>query len=89
MTTDQRPPEEDDDTRQLIDQLIQLRKRRGLTQRQLAERMGTTQAVVSLMERLRRRPRYSMLQRYARACDARINFRLEPENPMSTTETKP
>ena len=36
----------------LADQLLTLRKQRGLTQKELAEKFGTTQAVVSRLENL-------------------------------------
>lgn len=51
------------------------RKRKNLTQSQLAERMGTTQSVVSRVER---GSNISMetLARYAAACGARLDVRI-------------
>lgn len=56
----------------LIDALVELRQRLGLTQVDLAERMCTTQSAVSKFERAGGDPRLSTLQRYARAVEARL-----------------
>ena len=45
-----------------------MRERAGLTQRELAERLGTTQPAVSRWERGREEPRWSSLTAIARAC---------------------
>ncbi|WP_343236906.1 helix-turn-helix transcriptional regulator [Streptomyces sp. SID10692] len=56
----------------LVESLVVLRKRRGLTQRDVAAHMETTQSVVSDFERVGGNARYSTLQRYARAVGARL-----------------
>lgn len=56
----------------LIDTLVELRQRLGLTQAELAQRMSTTQSAVSKFERAGGDPRLSTLQRYARAVEARL-----------------
>jgi transcriptional regulator with XRE-family HTH domain len=56
----------------LIDTLVELRQRLGLTQAGLAQRMSTTQSAVSKFERAGGDPRLSTLQRYARAVEARL-----------------
>lgn len=61
----------------LIAQLIEARGRAGLTQAQLAERMGTQQAAVARLEGGRVRPSLATLRRYAKATGARIVVRLE------------
>ena len=61
----------------LIAQLIEARARAGLTQAQLAERMGTQQAAVARLEGGRVRPSLATLRRYAEATGARIVVRLE------------
>ncbi len=61
----------------LIAQLIEARARAGLTQAQLAERMGTKQAAVARLEGGRVRPSFATLRRYAEATGARIVVRLE------------
>jgi len=59
----------------LADQFILLRKMRGLTQRELAEKAGTTQAVVSRLENVSVRP---SLVKLAEALDAVIEVHLIP-----------
>lgn len=61
----------------LIAQLIEARARAGLTQAQVAERMGTKQAAVARLEGGRVRPSLATLRRYAEATGARIVVRLE------------
>lgn len=60
----------------LVYRLVELRKEAGLTQAQVAARMGTTQSAVSDFERLGGDPRQSTIQRYARAVDARLELGL-------------
>lgn len=57
----------------LIDCLVGARKKLGLTQQQIAERMGTTQSAVSDFERIGGDPRNSTIQRYARAVGGRLH----------------
>ncbi|WP_328585097.1 helix-turn-helix domain-containing protein [Streptomyces sp. NBC_00370] len=56
----------------LVESLVVLRRRRGLTQQDVASRMETTQSVVSDFERVGGNARYSTLQRYARAVGGRL-----------------
>lgn len=56
----------------LVECLVVARVKLGLTQKQIAERMGTTQSAVSNFERVGGDARYSTLQRYARAVGARV-----------------
>jgi ribosome-binding protein aMBF1 (putative translation factor) len=51
-----------------------LRTGAGLTQRQLAERMGTTQWVISRLEQAGRLPTLQMLARIAAATDADLRL---------------
>jgi transcriptional regulator with XRE-family HTH domain len=48
--------------------LAKARKRRGLTQVKLAERVGVHKITISRLERGDRQPSMSLLQRLARAC---------------------
>ncbi len=57
--------------------LIQARRRAGLTQRQVAERMGTTQSAVARMES-GRSASLASIKRYAEATGSRLTIRLEP-----------
>ncbi|MFD9115362.1 helix-turn-helix domain-containing protein [Streptomyces bottropensis] len=62
----------------LVESLVVLRKRRGLTQQDVASQMETTQSVVSDFERIGGNARYSTLQRYARAVGARLHSMVDP-----------
>ena len=62
----------------LVESLVVLRKRRGLTQQDVATRMETTQSVVSDFERVGGAARYPTLQRYARAVGARLCSMVDP-----------
>jgi transcriptional regulator with XRE-family HTH domain len=61
----------------LIDQLIELRRERGLNQSAIARLMGVGQSTVSGFENETTDPRLSTLQRYARALDARVTLQLQ------------
>jgi predicted transcriptional regulator len=58
-------------------ELIAARSRAGLTQGQVAERMGTTQSVVARLESGRRAPSMRTVQRYAHALGCRAMVRIE------------
>ncbi|MGB3603614.1 MAG: helix-turn-helix transcriptional regulator [Gordonia sp. (in: high G+C Gram-positive bacteria)] len=55
----------------------QARQGAGLTQKQLAERMGTTQSSIAAVENGARTPTVNFLDRLARACDARLTVRID------------
>ena len=57
-------------------QMRELRAARGLTQAQLAERMGTTQSVVARLEAGERVPTRVTLERVATALEAVLEVRL-------------
>lgn len=65
----------------LTRELIAARVRAGLTQEQLAERMGTTQSAIARLESGRRMPGIRTLERFATATGARLIVRLESERP--------
>lgn len=58
-------------------ELIAARSRAGLTQGEVAERMGTTQSVVARLESGRRAPSMRTVQRYAQAVGARAVVHLK------------
>ena len=62
---------------ELARSIIALRIRSGLTQKELAVRLKTTQSVVSRLESGSAKPSLSTLQRLAKALDARVVARLE------------
>lgn len=57
--------------------LIQARIRSGLTQREVAERMGTTQSVIARMESGTPLPSLRSIQRYAQATGNKLKLSLE------------
>lgn len=58
--------------------MIEARNRAGLTQDELAKRMGTTQPVVARIESGRIRPSTRTLERLAQATGSRLIIRFEP-----------
>lgn len=62
----------------IVRELIAARIRAGLTQGQIAARMGTTQSVVARLEGGKRTPSMSTVQRYAQAAGCKAVLRLEP-----------
>ena len=58
-------------------ELIAARGRAGLTQGEVAQRMGTTQSAVARLESGTRMPSLRTVQRYASAIGARARVRLE------------
>ncbi len=62
----------------LASALIEARARAGLTQVELARRMGTTQAVVARLESGRVKPSTRTLERFAKATNSRLRITSEP-----------
>ena len=62
----------------LADRLLLLRKQRGLTQKELAEIIGTTQAVVSRLESVSVNHSLETILKFAEALDAVVDVRLTP-----------
>ena len=60
-------------------ELIAARSRAGLTQGDVAQRMGTTQSVIARLEGGGRIPSLRTVQRYAEALGARAVVRIEPQ----------
>lgn len=58
-------------------ELIAARSRAGLTQGEVAQRMGTTQSVIARLESGKRAPSMRSVQRYAQAVGARAVVHLE------------
>jgi transcriptional regulator with XRE-family HTH domain len=54
------------------------RRRAGLTQAQLAERLGTTQSAIARIERGRTEPAYDRVVDAVRACGLEMTPRLRP-----------
>lgn len=59
-------------------QLIQARLNAGLTQGEIAMRMGTTQSVIARLESGRTLPSVKTLSQYAQATGKHLHIRFEP-----------
>jgi ribosome-binding protein aMBF1 (putative translation factor) len=70
--------------RQVVD-FIEARRRAGLTQKQLAERMGVDIRTVWRLESLDHSPRVDALQRAAAALDCDLQVRLVPREAARDT----
>jgi DNA-binding XRE family transcriptional regulator len=65
--------------RQLVGELIAARVRAGLTQEQVAIRMGTTKSAISRLESgLFNRPRLTTIENCALVVRCQVNIRLQP-----------
>ena len=64
----------------LASALIGARNRAGLTQQELARKMGTSQPVVARLESGRVRPSMRTLERLAAATGSRLLIRFEPRD---------
>jgi transcriptional regulator with XRE-family HTH domain len=62
----------------IVGEMIEARQAAGLTQAEIATRMGTSQSVVERLENARHMPTLGMLTRYAAALGRRLDIRLVP-----------
>lgn len=62
----------------LADAFIHARAQADLTQEQVAQRMGTTQAVIARLESGRIKPSTRTLERFAKATGTRLRIAFEP-----------
>jgi transcriptional regulator with XRE-family HTH domain len=62
----------------VADQVAERRQQRGLSQRELAELVGTTQSAIARLERGGRPPRIDTLLRIADALDCELVVDLKP-----------
>jgi len=60
------------------DLVREARRRAGLTQRELAERAGTTQSAIARLESGRTRPSFDAVLRMIRLCGYRLDVALDP-----------
>jgi transcriptional regulator with XRE-family HTH domain len=61
--------------------LRQARLRAGLTQQQLAERLGTSQSVIARWESGKARPTLANLERVVRACGLELRLEIAEADP--------
>lgn len=62
----------------VVGEMIEARQEAGLTQSEIAARMGTSQSVIARLENARHMPTFDMVARYAAALDRRVDIRLVP-----------
>ena len=72
----------------LASALIKARGEAGMTQEQVAQAMGTTQAVVARLESGRTMPSTRTLERFAKATHTRLRISLEPVKPARSVTRK-
>lgn len=60
-------------------ELIAARARAGLSQGEVAQRMGTTQSVVARLESGKHPPSMRTVERFAQAVGGHLVFRIEPQ----------
>jgi len=58
----------------LIDRLIAMRTKAGLTQEDVAKKLGTNKSNISRLERGRGNPSWGTLNKYAAACGFRVKL---------------
>lgn len=87
-TVEKQRPEPTEEERAAVEQdfalgelIYELRTTAGLSQRELAERMGTTQSVISRLEEGGGRPRLDTLARVATALDRHLVVSFPDEVP--------
>lgn len=62
----------------VVGEMIEARQAAGLTQAEIAVRMGTTQSVVARLETARHMPAFDLIARYGAALDRRLEIHLVP-----------
>jgi ribosome-binding protein aMBF1 (putative translation factor) len=62
---------------ELAEMVYRARESAGLTQTELARRMGTTQSAIAAIEAGARTPTVELLERLARACGGRLTIRID------------
>ena len=69
----------------VVSEMIEARQAAGLTQADIAARMGTSQSVIARLENARHMPTFDMVARYAAAVDRRLDIHLVPSNSRHDT----
>jgi predicted transcriptional regulator len=64
--------------RELVNELVKARQEHGLSQTEIAARMGTSQSAVARLESGDVDVRLSTLERYAAAVDRTVDWRIQP-----------
>ena len=61
----------------LIDTLLSMRKKSGLTQDEIAKKMGTQKGNISRLEKGSTNPSWKTIQNYAHACGFKISMKIK------------
>ncbi|MHB1294979.1 MAG: helix-turn-helix domain-containing protein [Anaerolineae bacterium] len=72
------------DASELAQQVVLARNQRGLTQEELAQRIGTKQSSIARLESGKAAPRAATLEKIARALGCRLTIRFEPYDDDSS-----
>lgn len=67
----------------LIDQLVTMRTSAGLTQEEVANKLGTNKSNISRLEHGKGNPSWSTLNKYAAACGFRVKLEAVEDNQAS------
>ncbi len=70
----------------IIQAMIDARNKEGLTQKELSERTGITQADISRIENGTRNPSLGMVKRLANGLGMRLKIEFIPENTIKTAK---
>ena len=70
-----------------LDEVLKARASSGLTQAQLAERVGTTQSAIARLESGAGKPSVATLQRYASALGYRVEIKLVKSRSLTSRST--
>ncbi|CAM4422463.1 MAG: hypothetical protein LEGION0403_FIIPPAGN_02725 [Legionella sp.] len=65
----------------LIDTLLSMRQKSGLTQDEVAKRMGTQKGNISRLEKGSSNPSWKTIQNYAHACGFEISMKIKTMSP--------
>jgi transcriptional regulator with XRE-family HTH domain len=65
----------------LIHTLLSMRKKSGLTQDEVAKRMGTQKGNISRLEKGSSNPSWKTIQNYAHACGFEISMKIKTVSP--------
>jgi len=71
-----------------LDEVLKARAASGLTQAQLAERVGTTQSAIARLESGAGKPSIETLQRYADALGYRVEIRFVKSRSLTSRSTR-
>jgi transcriptional regulator with XRE-family HTH domain len=71
----------------LIDTLLSMRQKSGLTQDEVAKKMGTQKGNISRLEKGSSNPSWKTIQNYAHACGFEISMKIKTMSPHQKQRT--